>query len=190
MQINWSIFAVFLAPIATLLIGMWLQRIFERKPKLIAYYTHASAFAIKGDNPGTIHTHGIVIRNAGKKPATDVRVRHSYLPEHYNVFPAIEFSVQILINGGAEIVFPTLVPEEQVSISYLYFPPILYNQIHAGIRHSDGFAKEVTTLPTELYPIWLLRSLKVLLVIGGAATLYIIYELICLGLSLYDPVLK
>lgn len=111
-QINWSIFTAFAAPILALLVGMWLERFLERKPKLIAYFTHASVFDIRGDNPIRVHTHGIVIQNAGKKPAIDVRVRHSLLPVNYNVFPDIEYRVQNLPGGGAEIVFPMLVSNE------------------------------------------------------------------------------
>lgn len=60
-----------------------------------------------------------------------------------------------------------------MSISYLYFPPVLYNQIHAGIRHSQGFAQEVTVLPTPQYPAWVLRVLRALVVLGTVAVLYV-----------------
>ena len=181
MEINWTIFAAFAAPIITLLVGAWLQRLFEHRPKLIAYYTHASSFNIQGANPVQINTHGIVIRNAGKKTAVDIRVRHLYLPENYDVYPDVEFTVNNLAGGGAELVIPTLVPNEQVSISYMYFPPIVYNQIHASIRHSEGFATEVTALPTQIYSAWVIRSLWVLLILGGTAALYILYELVLYG---------
>lgn len=187
MQIDWLVFAAFAAPIIALLAGAALSRLLERRPKLIAYYTHASVFPIRGENPVQMHTHGIIIRNAGKKPAIDIRVRHNYLPELYNVFPDIEYQVQYLPGGGAELVFPTLVPNEQVSISYLYFPPIVYSQIHAGIRHSDGFATEVTALPTQLYPAWVIRSLWLLLVLGGAAALYMGFELIRFCIRVFGP---
>jgi hypothetical protein len=185
MQIDWSVFAAFAAPIIALLAGAALSRLLERRPKLIAYFTHATAFTIRGQNMVQLHTHGIVIRNAGKKPATDIRVRHNYLPVDYNVFPDVEYHVQNLPGGGAELVFPTLVPNEQVSISYLYFPPVVYSQIHAGIRHSDGFATEVTALPTQLYSAWIIRSLWVLLALGGAVALYIGFEIVRFGIRVF-----
>jgi hypothetical protein len=38
-----------------------------------------------------------------------------------------------------------------LTISYLYFPPLVYGQIHDAIVHAEGFAQGVTTLPT--FPI-------------------------------------
>ena len=166
MEINWSAFSVIAPPIVTLFIGAAIDRLIERKARLIAYFTHASLFNVQGTNPVRIHTHGIVIRNVGKKTATDIRVRHTILPQNFNVFPDIERRIENLPGGGVEIVFPALVPNEQVSISYLYFPPLLFNQIHAGIRHSEGFATEVTALPTPRYPTWMLRIIWVLLILG------------------------
>jgi len=177
MKIDWMLVATIAAPVLTLFIGAALNRLLERRPKLIAYFAHTSAFRIAGPNPVQIHTHGIVITNVGGRPAQDVRVRHYYLPE-FNVIPAVEHRVQDLPGGGREIVFPTIVPREQVSISYLYFPPLLFNQIHAGIRHSQGFAQEVTVLPTPQYPVWVLRVLRVLIVIGTIAVLYLLVILV------------
>ena len=66
---------------------------------------------------------------------------------------------------------------EQISISYLYFPPLVYNQIHAGIRHSQGFAREITVLPTIQQAPWVLRILRFLIVVGVIAVLYLLFEL-------------
>ena len=107
-------------------------------------------------------------------PVTDVRVRHNILPQNFNVFPDVPYAVQDLPGGGREIVFPALVPGEQISISYLYFPPILYSQIHAGIRHSQGFAREVTILPSHQFPPWLARVLWALIALGMVAVLYLV----------------
>jgi hypothetical protein len=143
---------------------------------LIAYFTHATAFNLTGANPVTVHTHGIVIKNIGRHPAIDIRVRHNFLPQHFNIHPGVEYQVRNLPNGGAEIIFPRLVQNEQVSIAYLYSPPVVYSQIHAGIRHSDGFATEVTALPTPQYPPWILRGLLLLLILGSIALFYIVFE--------------
>lgn len=182
MKIDWMVVATVAAPVLTLFIGAALDRLIERRPRLIAYFAHASAFRVAGQNPVQVHTHGIVIRNVGRQSAQDVRVRHHLLPD-FNVFPDIEHHVQELPDGGREIVFPMLVPNEQVSISYLYLPPVVFNQIHAGIRHSQGFAKEVTALPTPQYPAWVLRVLRVLIVLGTIAALYL---LIAIGRLLWS----
>lgn len=185
MEINWSVFATIASPIIALFIGVALDRIIERRARLIAYFTHASAFNLTGANPVTVHTHGIVIRNVGKRTATDIRVRHTTLPANFNVFPDIEFRVENLPRSGAEIVFPVLVPNEQVSISYLYFPPLIFSQIHAGIRHSEGFATEVTALPTPRYPNWIRRIILLLLILGIIAIIYLLLEGFHLAQSLW-----
>jgi len=182
MVVNWSIISAYIAPVIALFIGVVIDRIIERRPRLIAYFTHASAFTLPRSSPPiVIHTHGIVIRNVGKRPATDIRVRHNALqpgifPPDFNVFPVIEHRLENFPGGGREIVFPVLVPNEQITISYLYFPPLLFNQIHAGIRHSEGFATEVSVLPTPQYPSWLRKSLWFLLVLGVIALIYLIAE--------------
>jgi hypothetical protein len=174
MVIDWMIVATIAAPVIALFVGVALDRLLERKPKLIAYFLHASVFRLAAPNL-TIHAHGIVIKNTGRRPANDIRVRHNILPD-FHVFPNIQYQVQTLPGGGAEIVFPILVPEEQVSISYLYFPPTLYSQIHAGIRHSHGFAREVTVLPTPQLSAWIRRTLWSLVVVGAIFVLYILFE--------------
>ena len=149
MTIDWNVIAQIVGPVIGVLVGVALDRFVERRPRLIAYSTHASAFNLPGPPAGppsvTVHTHGIVIRNTGRRAASDVRVRHHQLPDH-RVFPNIAYTVQPLPTGGTELVFPTLVPGEQVTISYLYGPPLFAHQIHDGIRHSEGFAREVTVV--------------------------------------------
>ena len=189
MNPDWSVVVTVAAPVIALFVGIALNRFLERKPKLIAYYTHSSAFVIPGANPVQLNTHGIVIKNVSKKPATDIRVRHNYLPKDFYVFPVVQYQVQKAPRGGAEIVFPTLVPNEQVSISYLYFPPVVYSQIHGTIRHTDGFATEVTALPTPQYPTWVLRGAKVLMILGIAAFLYIVVELGRFGMPMLSRLL-
>jgi len=177
MSINWTIVTMIAAPILALFVGAGVDRLLERKARLIAYFTHSTAFnippAAPGQNAVVIHTHGIVLRNIGRKSATEVRVRHHVQPPHHNIFPVIAHNIAPVVGGGAEIVFPTIVPGEQVTISYLYFPPLLYNQIHAGIVHSDGSAVEVTALPVRQYPRWLLNAVRVLVFVGSVATIYV-----------------
>jgi hypothetical protein len=176
-DVNWPVLATIAAPILALFIGAALDRFLERKPRLVAYFAHTSVFRLPGPPPLQVHTHGIVIRNTGRKPATDVRVSHAVFPNNFNVFPDVEFEVKALPGGGTDLVFPTLIPGQQLSISYMYFPPLLYSQIHSGIRHKDGFATEITVLPTPQYPPWVLRGLRALVLMGLISVCYILYLL-------------
>src|SRR2546425_12353649 len=97
------------APVIALILGALLSWWLERRPRLIAYFSNANAFTLtpQAGQPAaqapaapvaptsfTIHTHGIVIRNIGRKTATDVRVRHHVLPAIYNVFPVTNHTVE------------------------------------------------------------------------------------------------
>jgi len=165
-------------PTGTLVIGKYLDRWLTKRPKLTVYLGHASAFTMRGANSGIVHTHTIVIQNAGKVAANNVRVGHNILPEHHQLSPPVLHSVEILDNGGADILIPKLVPGEQVTISYLYFPPLVWNQIHAYTKFDDGYAKVLHVLPTPQYPKWMSRSVWVLVFIGLMSLVYLIIDLI------------
>ncbi len=210
MHADWTTFATIAGPVLALFLGAALNHWLERRPRVIAYFTHATAFTIPSaagappsqqpqattapapqgggqpptttppaqgattQSPMVVHTHGIVIRNVGRRSANDVRVRHHVLPVNFTVSPVVTHLVQDQPGGGAEIVIPTLVPGEQVTISYLYFPPLYSNQIHAGIRHSEGFAIPVDVLPRPPRPKALQALLYVLLALGLVTVIQII----------------
>ena len=104
-------------------------------------------------NINVVNTHSVVIRNAGKQAATNVRLSHSFLPE-FNIFPPIKHQVEDVSNIGPDILIPTIVPGEEITISYLYFPPYTYAQINAGVKFDEGFAKQIPVLLQQQYPRW------------------------------------
>ena len=59
------------------------------------------------------------------------------LPD-FTIWPEIQHHVEDLPGSGREIVIPTLVPGEQITVSYLYFAPVTFDQINAGIRSRKG----------------------------------------------------
>jgi hypothetical protein len=176
--IDWNIAATIAAPTIALFVGAALDRVIERRPKLIAYLAHTSAFRLAAPPHTQVHTHSIVIRNTGRRAAFDIRVSHFFLPDNFYVFPDTEYTVAQLPGGNRDIVFNTLPPGDQITISYLYFPPVLFNQINGLIRHRDGIAMQITVLPTPQYPRWLARSLWALIVLGAITAGYLLYELI------------
>ena len=99
------------------------------------------------------------------------------MPEHFQLYPAIAHTVERNPGDIAEIIIPKLVPNEQVTISYLYFPPVLWNQINAYTKSDEGFAKIMSVLPTPQYPKWIYRGLWFLMLVGAVALIYLIVEL-------------
>jgi len=100
-----------------------------------------------------------------------VCLTHPYLPS-FNVYPDIEHRVDDLPGGGKEIIIPTLVPNEQVTISYLYFPPVTWNQVNGQIKSNEGLARVLQVLPTQQYPSWFNHLVAGLMLTGLIAIIY------------------
>ncbi|MEH6672695.1 hypothetical protein [Halopseudomonas sp.] len=81
------------APFLSLITAALLKHYFENKSRLVTYMGPAAAFPKIG-GPQT-HTHSVVLQNAGKKSATNVRIPHGvpmagvdlqlYPPMHYTI---------------------------------------------------------------------------------------------------------
>lgn len=176
MNIDWSVIATIAAPLLALVAGAALNHFVEMRPRMISYLAHASAFRSNRPDGGPIHvhTHSIVLRNAGRKSAMNVRLGHNQLPD-FQVFPDVQHQVLDLPNGGKEILFPVIVPQKQITISYLYFPPVTWGQINTHVESDEGPVKVITVLPQPQYSKWLINSLRLLIVVGGISLLYLIY---------------
>lgn len=147
--------------------------------------SHAASVQVQPPNGAAfnVHTHAVVVRNAGRAPATNVRLSHALLPQNFSVFPSVPYTIENLQGGSADIVFPKLVPGEQVSITYLYYPPVLFSHINTNARSDEGFAKIVTVLWSPQPPKWLQRLALALMSVGVIA---IVYALWCLCSALWS----
>lgn len=164
MAIDWDIAIGIGSPLLALVVGAGINHFVERRSRLVAYYGHVSSFMIRpenGNEPFQVFTHTVVIKNAGRLVAKNVRLHHAYFPSNHSVFPPVAHSVEALPDGSREIVLPAIVPGEEVTVSYLY-PPITWNQINTRVKSDDGLARVIRVLPTRVYPkalSWLLLSL-------------------------------
>ena len=77
--------------------GALIKQRVEGVPKLVSSYQHSSVFQAKTPDgqPFVMHTHEVVVRNAGRKPATNVRLSHHFLPQ-FNIFPSVPYTVEQL----------------------------------------------------------------------------------------------
>jgi len=182
---NWPLLVSVVIPILTLLGGAVLNRFLERKAKLITYLGHASVFEIH-PTPGTtehVHTHSIVVNNAGGKAANNVRISHHQLPNYY-IFPAIPHRVEDVPQGGKDIVIPLMVPGQQITVSYLYTPPVTWNLINEGTRSDEGFARVQNVIQTRQFSTKVNYFFAYLMIAGAAATLYLLIVLLMRLLTL------
>ena len=173
MSIDWELVKNIGLPLATLVLGKYLDRWLAKRPRLIVYLGHVSSFTVQGQTPIQVFTHAIVVRNAGRLAANNVRIGHNVLPPHYQLLPSIPHSVVQVPSGGAEILIPKLVPDEQVTISYLYQPPLTWDRVNAYTKSDEGFAKVLNVLPTPQLPKWMIVLLWVLIFIGITSLLYL-----------------
>lgn len=177
-MINWILVKDIAVPLAALVLGKFLDSWLLKKPKLISYFGHVSTFTLHDEKKSVVNTHSVVIRNTGRVSATNVRIGHYFLPDNYQLLPNVAHTVEKTQTGGGEIIIPKLVPGEQVTISYLYFPPFTVAQINLYTKSDEGFAKILTVIPTPQFSKWLINLLRVLVFVGIVAILYVFIELI------------
>lgn len=173
MKFDLDIFCRVVVPFLTLIFGAWLSRFLEKRVRLIAYNVHAYSTEIKNPSgqPIRVNGHSIVILNSGKLAANNVRITHHTLPD-FSVYPPANYTQINLPDGSKEIVIEKMIPGQQLTISYLYFPPLLWNQIHSGIKSDECFAEVINVIPSPQYPKWIINLLRILILVGIASLLY------------------
>jgi hypothetical protein len=176
-NINWDIVIKIVVPLGTLVLGRFLDRWLTKKPRLISYLGHVSSFTLSDQNRTPVFTHAIVIRNAGREASNNVRVGHYVLPD-YQLSPSISHRVEQIQTGGAEIVIPKLVPGEQVTISYLYFPPLTWDRVNAYAKSDEGLARILTVIPMPQPQKWVLRLIWFLILVGIVTLIYLAIEVV------------
>lgn len=178
MEIDWTLVARYAAPLLALFVGAALNRLLENRPKLVTYLANAAAIQVPvpQGGPMQVHTHSVVVRNGGRKAATNLRLGHSVLPA-FSVSPPHEYKV-VDVEGGKEIVFPVLVPKEQITVAYLYFPPTVWSNVNTYTKSDEGFARVLNVLPTPQAPPWLARVAWFLLAVGAFTTLFVVGQFV------------
>jgi hypothetical protein len=174
LAIDWMVVATIAGPLLAVFVGAWVTHLVENRPRLITYLSHTSAFQVKRpEGSFQVFTHAIVIRNTSRRAAQNVRLGHHVLPD-FTVFPSIPYSVSELPSGGSEILFPKLVPKEQVTVSYLYFPPTLWDQVNSYTKSDEGFARTLAVIPAPQAARWLVTLAWVLMLVGIVTALYVV----------------
>jgi hypothetical protein len=178
MNINWDLVVKISIPLLTLILGKYLDEWLAKKPKLISYLGHVSAFTLRDEKKTQIYTHSVVVRNVGRATTNNVRVGHNFLPDNYQINPSIPHKVEPIVTGGSEILIEKLVPGEQITVSYLYFPPLTWSQINSYTKSDEGFAKILNVIPTPQPSKWVIIMLWGLIFIGVVSLIYFIVGII------------
>ena len=184
MTIDWKFIVGLGFPTLTGLVGWILRPFFEKRPNLVAYFGHIAALSTTNSagKKFPVFSHSVIIRNSGKLVSKNIRVKHKHLPDSFEIYPPQEYSIVNLEDGYKEIVVSQLIPKQQITISYLYFPPVDVSKIHDGILSDEGFAKVIDMIPTPQLKKWQIRVVWALMAIGVLTCLWLIYKL---GLLVY-----
>lgn len=176
MKIDFSVLSEIIKSIFLLIIGALITRRFEKSSKLIAYYEHVSVFKHTPENqqPLTVFSHSVILRNSGSSAATNVKIQHLTLPNFY-IWPSITHHIENLADGSSNIVIPTLVPKEQITISYLYFPPLTYDKVNKGIKCDQGFAQQIEVALQTKPKKWIMAIIWFLIIFGAITFLYSVH---------------
>lgn len=171
MDIDIDVVGKLLAPLLTAVVGLIAKRLFEARPKLITYLIHASAIPLGDENKTSVNTHSVVVRNSGKRTANNVRIGHNFLPA-FQIYPQLSHEIIRGSDNSAEIVIPTLVPGEQITISYLYFPPNLWSQVHSYCKSDEMAARYINVIPAVQLTKLQLAAFWSLLFVGATTLVY------------------
>ena len=181
MTIDWTIFSYIAPPVIAVFLTAFVSRYFSERESLIAFYGHIASHAfnsvVEGKEVAHIHTHAVVIRNNGNKTAKNIRISHNYLPD-FKIYPETEYEVKSLPNGGKELVIPRITPKKEYTISYLYFPPITYNDINSSIESDVGTAKIINVKLQQIFPRWVNFLSSFFICLGLITSMYIVYEVV------------
>jgi len=178
MPIDWAVVATIAAPIIALFVGAALNKAIQERPKVICYLGHVSGITLANQQPPLhVNSHSIVLRNAGRQAATNVRLGHAVLP-NFQIYPDIDYTVSNLPGGESEIRIPSLVPQKQITITYLYFPPLTWGQVNTHLESDHGPVRVLQVLPTVQHPRWVRNIVAALIIYGAIALLYSIYTLV------------
>ena len=175
-QAVWSVVLVVVTAFVTLLV--------ERRPRLVVYYGSIGSFQLPAPGPGKpalgVNTHTVVVLNAGRLAAHNVRVPHNgplaAANVHVSVFPPVANTRETLPGGQEVIVIPTLPPDQQVTLSYLYFPPLTFNLINLQISSDEGMARQLNVLPTPQPRRWWVILRRTLVAVGATAIVLALFQ--------------
>lgn len=171
MEFDWNVIATLVAPVFALLVGYWLRDILKKKPKLLYRMTASEPVTLieDPDNPLTMQMCSLSVVNAGKAPTSEVRIGHKTLPAH-SVSPVTAYKIETLADKGKEIIFPRLLGNEEITITYLYSPPLKWQEINTHVKSNDAFGEAVREFPPPPQPFMKQWVLPIITFAAFAAT--------------------
>jgi hypothetical protein len=116
------------------------------------------------DNPYTIDSRAIYLKNWGRASAEDVEICLSAEPLNYHVWPVFNFSKSFNPEGQFVITIPTMGPREAATIEMLQTSASIPSVLR--VRTKSGQCKQVGLEIQAQTPRWIFITLLTLVVFG------------------------
>lgn len=174
MLVDWDLVLKLAGPMIGALVGAGAKHLFDSRPRVVAFLGHASGIRLhREEGDLQVGTHSVVLRNAGNKTAKNIRIGHTVLPD-FQVLPDIQYTVETLPGGIKEIRFDHLIPKKQITVTYLYFAPLTWDQVNTHLETEDGPVRILRVLPTIQLSKPVLASFWVLIGVGFVSIVYLL----------------
>lgn len=173
-----EIVAVFL----TAVVGL-IARIVQPSARVVWGTSHGFTFSLPIQDAVTstttttlVHTGTVFVQNTGRKTAEDIEVVFNYRPQHFQVWPSLNYNTAENPEHHFTIKITTLGPRESTTIELLSVSINLPDPLR--VRSPLGEAKRVPIAPMRVWPGWFNRTIFLLLVLGIFGFLYLLVRLI------------
>lgn len=160
--------------IATPLITWVLNTFFKSKAKLLLASPHTFTFLVQQPLVGTdgkqisptqtVKTRSLMLRNAGREPATNLEWVFNWKPLCINVWPSRHFDEHVETDGRYVMIFPSLAPGEYLGCELFSINADLPNLII--VRSDQCVAQTIAMYPQPVRPAWQ-RKLATLFWLAG-----------------------
>jgi len=172
---NAEVIAIIIAPLIAAVFISIFARWFTEKPRLLTYLSNTSAIRLKTPEGKDfqVHTHTIIVKNQGRKPAINVKLGHITLPA-FDIYPSTEHSINQLPDGSKEILIPRIVPKQQLRVNYLYYPPLIWSKINSYTLSDEGYAKVVNMQLSPQPSKFLIGIFGLLSLVGISTVAYLL----------------
>lgn len=148
------------------------------KARILWGRAHQNHFMIKGKdgNLSAIVTANYTISNVGRATAKEIEVSFNWQPEHYEVYPHIEYTTLVREDGRFIIKIPRISASQSVSVAIINAGNESPNLTHLGI--DEGSVKEIALFPQRIFPKPLAYSATALMLVGIMTCLYWMFRIV------------
>jgi hypothetical protein len=130
----------------------------------------------KTSAPTPINTGSVFVQNLGRKTAENIEVILAYRPQHFEVWPVLNYEVAETPDRHFIVKIKNLGHREYATIELFSANNEL--PLTLRVRSPLGEAKKVNFAPMRVMPRWFNRSLILLVLLGLCALTYILIRLI------------